>query len=135
MVDRACEPQVQGLSDDIPFVTLPSPSSHETFFLREIEPASPLDASQRDSSFRRKSIMMQKPEAHKPRVNRHMIWAENEHFTGWCCSHCLWGLIAPRLETTVAALAFNRVAQEGFAKHACLGGAQADTRPSPPYLS
>ena len=79
--------------------------------------------------------MMQKPEAHKPRVNRHMIWAENEHFTGWCCSHCLWGLIAPRLETTVAALAFNRVAQEGFAKHACLGGAQAETRPLPPYLS
>jgi hypothetical protein len=78
---------------------------------------------------------MQKPEPHKPRLNRHMIWAENEDFTGWCCSRCLWGLIAPRLETTVAALAFNRVAQEGFDKHACLARAKAETRISPPYLS
>lgn len=55
-----------------------------------------------------------------------MIWAENDDFTGWCCSHCLWGLIAPRLETTVAALAFNRVAQESFDKHTCAGTIQAN---------
>jgi hypothetical protein len=56
-----------------------------------------------------------------------MIWAEDENFTGWCCSHCLWGLIAPRLETTVAALAFNRVAQESFDKHACAGSTHANS--------
>jgi hypothetical protein len=47
-------------------------------------------------------------------MTRHMIWAEDENFTGWCCSRCPWGVVAPRLESTVAALAFNRVAQEGF---------------------
>jgi hypothetical protein len=52
-------------------------------------------------------------------MSRRMIWAEDERLTGWCCSHCSWGLIAPRLESTLAALAFNRVAQESFEKHAC----------------
>src|SRR5678815_4753835 len=47
-------------------------------------------------------------------MTRHMIWAEDDNFTGWCCSHCPWGVVAPRLESTVAALAFNRVAQETF---------------------
>ena len=41
-----------------------------------------------------------------------MIWAEADDFTGWCCSHCTWGIAAPRLESTFAALAFNRLAQE-----------------------
>src|SRR5882724_7394958 len=31
-------------------------------------------------------------------MNRHMIWAEDENFTGWCCSRCPWGVVAPRLE-------------------------------------
>ena len=56
-------------------------------------------------------------EIHKPLgvpMTRHMIWAEDENFTGWCCSRCPWGVVAPRLESTVAALAFSRVAQEGF---------------------
>jgi hypothetical protein len=52
-------------------------------------------------------------------MNKRMIWAEDERFTGWCCSHCGWSFIAPRLESTVAAIAFNRVAQESFEKHAC----------------
>jgi hypothetical protein len=43
-----------------------------------------------------------------------MIWAEDDDFTGWCCSHC----------RTVAALAFNRVAQETFDQHACLLNAE-----------
>ena len=51
---------------------------------------------------------------------RHMIWAEDEKFTGWCCSQCLWGIVAPRLESTVAALAFNREAQKSFDGHACV---------------
>jgi len=38
---------------------------------------------------------------------------------GWCCSVCAWGMTAPRLDSTVAALAFNRVAQEDFEKHDC----------------
>ncbi len=60
-------------------------------------------------------------EVHKLGVpmTRHMIWAEDENFTGRCCSRCPWGVVAPRLESTVAALAFNRVAQEGFDQHAC----------------
>jgi hypothetical protein len=52
-------------------------------------------------------------------MTRHMIWAEDENFTNWCCSRFPWGVIAPCLESTVAALAFNRVAQEGFDQHAC----------------
>jgi hypothetical protein len=48
-----------------------------------------------------------------------MIWIEDEQFTGWCCSHCHWGITAPRLESSVAALAFNRVAQENFETHEC----------------
>jgi hypothetical protein len=56
-------------------------------------------------------------------MNRHMIWAEDENFTGWCCSRCPWGLVAPRLESTVAALAFNRSAQDGFEKHDCVSTA------------
>src|SRR5436309_16010264 len=30
-----------------------------------------------------------------------------------------WGITSPRLESTVAALAFNRVAQESFEEHDC----------------
>ena len=52
-------------------------------------------------------------------MTRHMIWAEDEKFTGWCCSQCLWGMVAPRLESTVGALAFNREAQKSFDGHAC----------------
>lgn len=78
---------------------------------------------------------MQKSEPRKPSTTRHMIWADNEDFTGWCCSHCLWGLIAPHLVTPVAALVFNRVAQEGFEKHACQSSTSAETRFSAPYFS
>ncbi len=45
-------------------------------------------------------------------------------FTGWCCSVCEWGMAAPRLDSTVAALAFNRVAQETFEKHDCTRNTQ-----------
>jgi hypothetical protein len=46
--------------------------------------------------------------------NKRMIWADGDDFSGWCCSHCTWGITAPHLESTVAALAFNRLAQETF---------------------
>ena len=61
------------------------------------------------------------------RMTRRMIWAEDDNFTGWCCSHCAWGLVAPRLESTVAALAFNRVAQENFEQHVCTRAAYRET--------
>jgi hypothetical protein len=51
--------------------------------------------------------------------NRRMIWAEDETITGWCCSHCTWSFAAPRLESTVAAIKFNRFAQDTFEQHDC----------------
>ena len=51
--------------------------------------------------------------------NKRMISAEGDDFTGWCCSHCTWGMTAPHLDSTVAALAFNRFAHETFEKHIC----------------
>jgi hypothetical protein len=47
-------------------------------------------------------------------MSKRLIWVEGDDFTGWCCSHCTWGITAPHLESTVAALAFNRVAQESL---------------------
>jgi hypothetical protein len=53
------------------------------------------------------------------RMNKRLIWVDGDDFTGWCCSHCTWGITAPHLDSTVAALAFNRTAQEDFEKHRC----------------
>jgi len=61
-----------------------------------------------------------------------MIWAEDEKITGWCCSQCPWGMVAPRLESTVAALAFNREAQKSFDGHACARHIQQETMTSRP---
>ncbi len=52
-------------------------------------------------------------------MNKRLIRVEGDDFTGWCCSHCPWDMITPRLESTVAALAFNRLAQKNFEKHRC----------------
>ena len=52
-------------------------------------------------------------------MDKRLIWVEADDFAGWCCSHCPWGITAPRLESTVAALAFNRLAQESFENHKC----------------
>jgi hypothetical protein len=52
-------------------------------------------------------------------MQRRLIWIDGDDFTGWCCSVCEWGMTAPRLDSTVAALAFNRVAQDTFEKHDC----------------
>ena len=60
------------------------------------------------------------------RMNKRLIWVEGDDFTGWCCSHCTWGIIAPYLESTVAALAFNRLAQGTFEKHTCADGNNQD---------
>jgi hypothetical protein len=58
-------------------------------------------------------------------MDRRMIWIENASAAaevvdgGWCCSECQWGIIVPRLESTLAALAFSRLAQEEFEGHDC----------------
>ncbi len=57
-------------------------------------------------------------------MNKRLIWVDGDDFSGWCCSHCTWGLTAPRLETTVAVIAFNRVAQQDFEKHTCVFNTQ-----------
>jgi len=55
-----------------------------------------------------------------------LIWVRNDDFIGWCCSHCTWGITAPRLESTSAALAFNRLAQDPFEKHNCADSTHQD---------
>jgi len=52
-------------------------------------------------------------------MKKRLIWVEGHDFTGWCCSHCTLGITAPHLESTVAALAFNCLAQDTFEKHIC----------------
>ena len=59
-------------------------------------------------------------------MNRELIWIDGDDFTGWCCSRCTWGMTTPRLDSTVAALAFNRVAQQDFTQHSCVNTAQGD---------
>jgi len=59
-------------------------------------------------------------------MNKRLIWVDSDDFNGWCCSCCTWGMTAPILESTVACLAFNRVAQEDFERHACKPNSQAD---------
>jgi len=62
--------------------------------------------------------MAMEPE-HVSFVDKRLIWVGAENFSGWCCSHCTWAITAPRMDSTVAALAFNRVAQQVFDKHTC----------------
>lgn len=59
-------------------------------------------------------------------MNRELIWIDGDDFTGWCCSRCTWGMTTPCLDSTVAALAFNRVAQQDFEKHSCVHNTQRD---------
>src|SRR5258705_13572189 len=61
-------------------------------------------------------------------MSKRLIWVDGDKFTGWRCSQCMWGLTAPRLESTVAALAFNRLAQEDFEKHDCTSGPHGESR-------
>jgi len=57
-------------------------------------------------------------------MSRRMIWLEDDHFAGWSCSQCRWTVAALLLDTTVAALAYNRTAQEGFEQHDCVASTQ-----------
>jgi hypothetical protein len=62
------------------------------------------------------------------RMNKRLIWVDADDFSGWCCSSCDWGMTTPHLESTVAALAFNRLAQESFEKHSCVDGTCREPR-------
>ena len=57
-------------------------------------------------------------------MDKRLIRVDGDDFSGWCCSRCTWGMTTPLLESTVAALAFNRVAQEDFERHSCIRNAQ-----------
>jgi hypothetical protein len=59
-------------------------------------------------------------------MNNHLISIDGDDFSGWCCSRCTWGMTTPLLESTVAALAFNRLAREDFEKHTCNPNSEAD---------
>ncbi|HEY6118452.1 MAG TPA: hypothetical protein VIV66_00765, partial [Pyrinomonadaceae bacterium] len=59
---------------------------------------------------------------------KRLIWVDGGDFSGWCCSSCDWGVTAPHLEITVAALAFNRLAQETFEKHNCVDDTYREPR-------
>src|SRR6266852_2835903 len=34
-------------------------------------------------------------------MSKRLIRVQGDDFTGWCCSHCTWGITTPRLESTV----------------------------------
>jgi hypothetical protein len=59
-------------------------------------------------------------------MTRRLISVDGDDFSGWCCSRCTWGITAPLFESTVAALAFNRVAHDDFEKHTCPGDMRKD---------
>jgi hypothetical protein len=48
-----------------------------------------------------------------------MVWVQIETSEGWGCSLCNWIVATPELETTVAALRYNRTAQLAFDAHEC----------------
>ena len=57
-------------------------------------------------------------------MSRRMIWVEDDHFAGWSCPQCSWTFSAFRLDTTIAALAYNRTAPQGFEQHDCIASRQ-----------
>jgi hypothetical protein len=57
-------------------------------------------------------------------MSRRMVWMEDDHCAGWSCSQCSWLLSPLRLDTTVAALAYNRTAQGAFDRHDCIASKQ-----------
>ena len=77
-------------------------------------------------SARRRPVPIPTPICKGRRMNKRLIWVEGDDFSGWCCANCQWGMTAPHLDSTVAALAFNRLAQETFEKHNCLDGTRRE---------
>ena len=52
-------------------------------------------------------------------MSRYMVWVQTESSEGWGCSLCEWVIAASEIETTVAALRYNRAAQRAFDVHEC----------------
>jgi len=59
-------------------------------------------------------------------MDKQLIQVDDDDFSGWGCSRCTWGMTTPLLESTVAALDFNRVAHQDFERHACVHGGQGE---------
>lgn len=50
-------------------------------------------------------------------MTRYMVWVVTDTEEGWGCSLCDWITATPELDTTVAALQYNRAAQQAFDSH------------------
>jgi hypothetical protein len=59
-------------------------------------------------------------------MDKQLIRVDGDDFSGCGCSRCTWGMTTPLLESTVAALDFNRAAHQDFERHACVHGAQGE---------
>ena len=62
-------------------------------------------------------------------MEKRMMWIDDDGFGGWCCPRCSWKLAPPQLESTVAVLAFNRMAQQTFDTHSCTSLEPMDALP------
>jgi hypothetical protein len=66
------------------------------------------------------SLVCERKSAKDPRIQQALdLLQQNYAPQSHELSHCTWGITTPHLESTVAALAFNRLAQETFEKHEC----------------
>ncbi len=53
-------------------------------------------------------------------MNKRLIWAEGDDFTGWCCSHFVHHFLASRKHRGRARV------EETFEKHTCAAGIHQD---------
>jgi hypothetical protein len=62
-----------------------------------------------------------------------MVWVVSDTEEGWGCTLCDWIIATPELDTTVAALKYNRIAQKNFDTHECRqnGNGNGVKRPIP----
>ena len=63
-------------------------------------------------------------------MSRYMVWVETDNSEGWGCSICDWIIATPELDTTVAALKYNRTAQLSFERHECRENGNGAKKPS-----
>ncbi len=61
---------------------------------------------------------------------RYMVWVQAEDAEGWGCSICNWIIATPELDTTVAVLNYNRIAQRSFDTHECRQDGNGAKKPS-----
>jgi hypothetical protein len=63
-------------------------------------------------------------------MTRYMVWVVTKNCEGWGCSLCGWIIATSDLDTTVAALQYNRAAQRAFDAHECEQNGNGAKRPS-----